>query len=272
MHMVVLSWVGAIVACLGYGVASVLQSVAAKRAAAVVGLTGLALIIRQVPYLLGLACDALGFAGNVVALQRLPLFLVQSIVAGSVGVTAVIASMRGARLSWKDWTSLGVMGVGLIFLSVTAIPTAAVRIPVIEDWIILLTAIVPAVVGLTGFRMKGRASAIVLSCAAGLGFTGVALASRGIGADDLSWSLLLNPLLWAIIVHGAIGMGFFTVALQRDAVTLVTAVTLVFEVVGPSLIGIALYGDAIEPGRMPFAIGGFLLAIGGAASLSRFAE
>jgi drug/metabolite transporter (DMT)-like permease len=272
MRMVVLSWVGAIVACLGYGVASVLQSVAAKRAAEVVGLTGLALIIKQVPYLLGLACDALGFAGNVVALQRLPLFLVQSIVAGSVGVTAVIASLRGARLSWKDWTSLAVMGVGLIFLSVTAVPTAAVRIPVIEDWIILLTAIVPAVVGLIGFRMKGRTSTIVLSCAAGLGFTGVALASRGIGADDMSWSLLLNPLLWAIIVHGAIGMSFFTVALQRDAVTLVTAITLAFEVVGPSLIGIALYGDAIEPGRMPLAIGGFVLAIGGAVSLSRFAE
>ena len=44
--MVVLSWLGAIVACLGYGVASVLQSVAAKRAAEVVGLTGLALIIK----------------------------------------------------------------------------------------------------------------------------------------------------------------------------------------------------------------------------------
>jgi len=93
--VVVLSWLGAIVACLGYGVASVLQSVAAKRAAEVVGLTGLALIIKQVPYLIGLAADGLGFLGNVLALQRLPLFLVQSIVAGSVGVTAVIASLRG---------------------------------------------------------------------------------------------------------------------------------------------------------------------------------
>ena len=47
--MLLLSWFGAIVACLGYGVASVLQSVAAKRTAEVVGLTGLALIIKQVP-------------------------------------------------------------------------------------------------------------------------------------------------------------------------------------------------------------------------------
>ena len=51
--MLVLSWLGAIVACLGYGVSSVLQSVAAKRSAEVVGLTGLVLIIKQVPYLLG---------------------------------------------------------------------------------------------------------------------------------------------------------------------------------------------------------------------------
>ena len=136
----------------------------------------------------------------------------------------------------------------------------------------MLLAIVPVIVGLIGFRMKSRASTIVLSCAAGLGFTGVAVASRGIGADDITWSLLLNPLLWAIIVHGAVGMSFFTVALQRDAVTLVTAITFVFEVVVPSLTGIALFGDAIEPGRMPLAIAGFVLAIGGAVSLSRFAE
>jgi hypothetical protein len=165
-----LSWLGAIVACLGYGVSSVLQSIAAKRAATVVGLTGILLIIKQVPYLLGLVADSMAFAGNVLALQRLPLFLVQSIVAGSVGVTAVIASLRGARLSWKDWTSLAVLGVGLVLLSVTAVPTAAARIPLFEDWVILVTAGTPAVIGLLGFRMKGRASTIVLSSAAGLGF------------------------------------------------------------------------------------------------------
>jgi drug/metabolite transporter (DMT)-like permease len=270
--VLLLSWLGAIVACLGYGTASVFQSVAAKRAATVVGLGGLALIIKQLPYLLGLAADGLGFAGNVLALQRLPLFLVQSIVAASVGVTAVIASLRGVHLSWKDWASLAVLGLGLVLLCVTAVPTVAARISLLEDWMILLAVIVPAVVGFVGFRMKGRASAIIMSCAAGLGFTGVALASRGIGAQGISWSLLLDPLLWALIVHGAIGMSFFTVALQRDAVTLVTAITSVFEVLVPSLIGIVLFGDAIAPGFTPVAIAGVALAIGGAVSLSRFSE
>jgi drug/metabolite transporter (DMT)-like permease len=270
--VLLLSWLGAIVACFGYGVASVLQSVAAKRGAEVVGLTGLAMIVKQVPYLLGLAMDGVAFAANVLSLQRLPLFLVQSIVAASVGVTAVIASLRGAHLSRKDWLSLAVLGVGLIFLSVTAVPGTAARISLDRDWLILLLAIVPATVGFIGFRMKGRRSAIVMCCAAGLGFTGVAVGSRGIGADDVSWSLLLNPLLWAIVVYGAIGMGFFTVALQRDSVTLVTAITFVFEVVVPSLVGIALFGDAIAPGRLPLAFAGFELAIGGTVSLSRFAE
>jgi len=246
-----------------------------------------------------------------------------------VGVTAVIASLRGARLSWKDWTSLAILGLGLVLLCVTAVPTAATQISLIDDWIILLASIVPLVVGLIGFRMKNRASAIVMSCAAGLGlvllcvtavptaatqisliddwiillasivplvvgligfrmknrasaivmscaaglgFSGVALASRGIGATGISWSLLSDTLLWAIIVHGAIGIGFFTVALQRDAVTLVTAITLVFEVVVPSLIGIMLFGDAIASGFTPLAIAGFALAIGGAVLLSRFSE
>ena len=69
--MLVLSWLGAIVACLGYGVSSVLQSVAAKRSAAVVGLTGLALIIKQLPYLLGLVADSVAFLGNLIAVREL---------------------------------------------------------------------------------------------------------------------------------------------------------------------------------------------------------
>ena len=117
----------------------------------------------------GLVLDALAFSGNVLALQRLPLFLVQSIVAASVGVTAVIASLRGAQLSWKDWVSLAVLGIGLIFLSVTAVPGAAERISLDKDWLILLLAFVPAAIGLIGFRMKGRTSSIVMCCAAGLG-------------------------------------------------------------------------------------------------------
>ncbi len=107
--MLALSWVAAFVALLGFGVGSVLQSVCAKSTAEATGLAGVARILRQLPYLVGLGLDGVGFLGNVVALQRLPLFLVQSILVGSVGVTAVIAALRGQRLGWRDWASLAAL-------------------------------------------------------------------------------------------------------------------------------------------------------------------
>ena len=93
--LLALSWVAAFIACLGYGVGSVLQSVGARRTAAATGLTGLGRILGQLPYLLGLALDGVAFLAQVVALQRLPLFLVQSVLVASVGVTAVIAGAPG---------------------------------------------------------------------------------------------------------------------------------------------------------------------------------
>ena len=114
--MLALSWIAALDSlCLGYGVASVLQSVGARRVATATGVTGLAAILIQVPYLIGLGLDGVAFVANVVALRELPLFLVQTVLSASIGVTAVLAVVRGARFGWKDWTSLGGVGrrVGL---------------------------------------------------------------------------------------------------------------------------------------------------------------
>ncbi|HEY5821467.1 MAG TPA: hypothetical protein VIT20_05800 [Propionibacteriaceae bacterium] len=270
--MLALSWVAAFVACLGYGVGSVLQSVGARRTAHVAGVSGVALILLQAPYLIGLAADALAFMANVVALQQLPLFLVQSIMTASVGVTAVIASIRGEALSGKDWVSLAVLGSGLVILCVTADPQSAVRVSSTSQWIILASAVLPVLVGLAGLRVPVRSSALVLAGAAGLAWTGVAVASRGVSADQISWALLGQPLLWAIVVQGVIGAIFFALALQRGSVTAVTAVTFMLEMVIPSGIGLWLFGDNVGTGQGPWAVLGFLLAIGGTISLTRFAE
>lgn len=101
--MLVLSWVAAFVACLSYGVATVLQSVGARRAASLGGVSGVLGIFTQLPYLAGLVLDTVGFVGSVVALRQLPLFLVEAIIAASVGVTAVGAALRGEHLARRDW-------------------------------------------------------------------------------------------------------------------------------------------------------------------------
>ncbi|WP_375423573.1 hypothetical protein [uncultured Friedmanniella sp.] len=270
--MVALSWVAAVVACLGYGVASVLQSEGARRTAQRTGAAGLAAIVVQLPYLAGLAADAVAFVANVVALRELPLFLVQSVVTASVGVTALVARIRGERLGRRDWTALGVLGLGLLLLCLTASPERAVRVPPAVQWAILLSVVVPLAVALVGSRLPRGSSGLVLAAAAGLAWTGVASASRALSADRVSWHLLGQPLVWAVVVQGVVGTVSFALALQRGSVTRVSAMTFMLEMVVPSLLGPWLFGDAVAPGRLPWAVLGFLLTATGTVGLVRYAE
>lgn len=265
--MLALSWVAAFVACFGYGVGSVLQSVGARRTAHVAGASGLALIAVQLPYLLGLAADGVAFTANVVALQDLPLFLVQSIMTASVGVTAVVASIRGERLNRWNWLALVVLGSGLVLLCVTANPQSAVRVMPTTQWVILAATLLPVAVGVVGLRLPARPAALVLAAAAGLAWTGVAVSSRGLGAEPLGWGLLATPLLWCIVVQGGVGAVFFALGLQRGSVTAVTAVTFVLEMVIPSALGLWLLGDSVGRGLGGWAVVGFVLAIGGTVAL-----
>ncbi len=270
--MVAVSWLAAVAACLAYGVATVLQSVGARRTAQVAGVGAVAHIVLQLPYLIGLGCDGLAFLANVVALRELPLFLVQSIVAGSVGVTAVIASLRGDRLTRRDWAALGVLGLGLVLLALTADSDTAVRVSTVSSWVILASTALPVVVGLVGVRIAARWSALVLAAAAGIAWTGVAVASRGLGAEPFGVGLLVEPLVWTIVVQGVLGTACFALALQRGSVTTVAAMTFVLEMVIPSAIGLLVFGDTVTRGDGPWAAVGFALAIGGTVSLVRFAE
>ncbi|MGZ4592212.1 MAG: hypothetical protein ACXV2I_15650, partial [Actinomycetes bacterium] len=94
----------ALIAALGYGAASVLQSISARSEGDVATLDPRLLVrlSRQVPYLAGIGLDLLAFGASVVALQTLPLFFVQSVLASSIGVTALIARALGARLRRRD--------------------------------------------------------------------------------------------------------------------------------------------------------------------------
>jgi drug/metabolite transporter (DMT)-like permease len=256
----------------GYGIGSVLQSVGARRTADATDLGGLGRIVGQLPYLLGLGLDGVAFLANVVALQRLPLFLVQSVLVGSVGVTAILAAVRGQRLGRRDWASLGALGAGLVLLCVTADPRPAAPLAPPGEWVLLAATVVPVTVGLVGLRLRGRVAAAVLAGGAGLAWTGVALASRAFSAEPLGWSVLAHPLVWTVVVQGVLGMVLFALALQRGDVTTVTAVTFMLELLVPSLLGLWLFGDGVLPGQAPLAVLGFVLAVGGTVALVRFAE
>ncbi|MBE1468641.1 hypothetical protein [Kibdelosporangium phytohabitans] len=108
-----LGYVFAVLAALASGTGSILQSLGVRRAGAYGGTSlGLVALRRQPVYFLGLGTDLVGFVFAAAALQRLPLFLVQSLLAFSIGVTATIAAFMGARLAGRGWVALGVGAAG----------------------------------------------------------------------------------------------------------------------------------------------------------------
>lgn len=274
--VLVVSWVAMLVACVGYGVASVLQSEGAKRPAEKVGDTikigSIAAIVTQLPYLIGLGLDGVAFVANVISLQRLPLYLVQAVVNASVGVTALVAWRRGSVIHRTQWFALAALGVGLTLLAVSSGAQSATPVGRPLQFLILGFGLVPLGVAVVGLRMRGRLAPVVLAASAGLAFTGVAVASRALVIPDPWYHVVGSPLLWTIIAHGALGVLVFAVALQRGAVTAVTAITFVIELVVPTVIGLTLLGDSVPRTLAPLAGLGFLLTLAATVALAGFAE
>ena len=105
----VLALVCALVANLSYGFGTVLQATGARRASTAQHLDVMlfARLSRQLPYLAGLALDAVGFVASIVALRTLPLFVVQAAIAGSIGVTALTSVfVFGFRLRRSDLVAI----------------------------------------------------------------------------------------------------------------------------------------------------------------------
>ncbi len=265
----------AVLAALCYGSASVLQATSAQQAAASENLDPRLLmrLFGQLPYLVGLALDGVGFVAAVVALQlHQPLFVVQAIVAGSVGVTAGLVALRGNRLSRSEWLALTALGCGLVLLALSAGTEKDEVLGTSWYWAMVAATVPVALLGAVGLRLKQTAAAVVLGTAAGLAFAITAVAARAMNLPHPWWRLLLSPALYAIVVGGLLGMLLFAAALQRVSVTTVTALVLGTETVVPSALGLAFLGDTIRPGFPAVAVAGLVLALVGAGLLAKFGE
>lgn len=253
------------------GSGSVLQSLGIARADTPDGsVTALTALRHQPLYLAGLGIDIVGFVAAASALHRLPLFLVQSVVASSIGVTALITVFMGAKLGRVGWTALSFAGGGLVLLALSAQEGPSTPLPAFWHWVLLFGVIPIAGLGVLGDRIKGRWGAPMLGFAAGLCFTGVAVSARSLHAPPEIWQLLGQPNAWAIPVNGAAAAILFALALQRGAVTMISAVVFTTQTVVPSVIGLLVLGDNVREGFVPAAALGFLCAIGGAVTLAKY--
>ena len=196
---------GAFAAALLYGVGTVLQAVGVRRVAAADGRGPLARLLAGRLYALGLLLDALGFLASLAALRTLPLFVVESAVASSVAVTAVLAvAFLGVRLRRGEVLALVAVGAGLVLLAFSATPGAAHPLGA-AGTVLLLAGLVPTVaVGVAGLATSGGHGHVWLAVAAGLGFGGTGIAARVLVWPAHWWLVVRSPVAHATILDDEI--------------------------------------------------------------------
>jgi drug/metabolite transporter (DMT)-like permease len=259
-------------AAVAFGVAALLQFVAAREqgAAGAVDPRLLLAMLRRPSFLAALALNLLGFGLHFTALRLLPLFLAQTIIGSSVAVTALLsARLLGALLARAEYAAVAAVCLGLALLGVasghsgTATTSAGQR-----AWLLALTAALLAA-GAAAGRARGTGGALLLGLLAGLGFAVVAISARLL-PTFVPPAVLADPGFYALLCAGAVAFLLYTAALQRGAAVTGTAAMVLTQTAGPALVGVVALGDSVRPGWAPVAAVGLLLAAGGAVLLARF--
>jgi hypothetical protein len=258
-----------------YGVANLLQSVAAARTSHEQRFHP-SLLLRLAGhriYLLGLGCQFTAFLLAFLARRELPLFLVQASVAAGLGVTAVLGVVG---LKWRlpaaELALLGALGIGIAGLIVAAEPAPSRQLGL---WAEVALGVALVAIGLAGFfavRLRGSPGSVALGSLAGVAFGAAAVASRPLANVDDVHSFVTHPLLYLVIAHSVVGQLLLGLAMQRGSTTAAVAAMDAASAVPAAVIGLVLLGDRIWPGREWLAALGFLVTLGAVIGLTRYAE
>ena len=280
------SLLAGIAAALCYGVAVVMQAIAVRRASNRTAQKAsdrggvdpglLPRMLRQWRFAASLVLDLLGFAAQLVALQKLPLFAVQAMVAANLAVAAVLAAVLvKATLSRREWLAVTGVIAGIGLLGSSAGPEGATQASAgagmtFKVALIIATAVMAAA-GFAATRMRAGGRTLVLGTVAGLGYGVVGVAARVLpGFSPLA--LVKDPAAYAIVAAGIIAFMFYATALEGGSVTVATAAVVLAETLPPAVIGVVFLGDKTRPGFAPVAVAGFVLAVASALLLARFGE
>lgn len=245
--------VAALLGAVGYGIGSVLQGIGASRASG-------PMVMRQPAYLAGLSLDGVAWLSSLVALRFLPVYAVQSLLAGSLAVTVLVVRLiSGVPMRRRD-----IAAVVVIVLALATVAGAAGRQspqdPPAAFGVTLVLSLAALVVVLALTYPQGHA--VVLAALAGCAFSGAALSTRAIHASPGHWTVVLHqPLALAVLGFGIVGTVAYARSLETGAVGTVTAVLWVVEVALPAGVGVLVLQDGVRPGWLVPALAGGAAAL-----------
>lgn len=258
-----------------YGVANLLQSVAAHRTT-VHHTFDPGLLLRLAgdrAYLVGVGLQMVGFVLAFLARRDLPLFLVQSSVAAGLGVTAVLGvCLLRWRLPPAEIAFLALLAIGIFALVRSARPAQARPLGTAGVLTLVATLGVLSVAGVFAARLRNVPGSVALGGLAGLAFSCAAVAARPLAAVHEPGILLTHPLLVLLVAHSLIGQLLLGLAMQRGSTTAAVAAMDAAGAVPAAIVGLLLLGDRIWPGREWLAVVGFLVTLAAVLGLTRYAQ
>jgi hypothetical protein len=263
--MTTLAFLSAVMAMLANSAANLLEAAGTRLA------TPDRPLWRQRRYLGGLALDAVGWLLSVAALRVLPVFAVQSVLAGTVPVTGVAAQGGSPRrLPRRELAAVAGTVLGLGLVAASAAPGRAPRLPAAATPVLATAALVLLALLVPAGR-SGRP--LLMAVVAGCAFGGVSLSVRAVHVASSLWTsvwdLLHEPLAYAVLAFGTTGTVLLARAMRRGAVGTVVAVLTVTEVLVPGLVGLAVLGDRVRPGWVSVLVLGWVLTVAGVVGLAR---
>lgn len=246
----------ALVAAVLFGVAAVMQAVAARRGR----LLSLMMVLVALVYVLG-------WLLHLVSIAMVPLYVAQVGISASLAVTAYTAArVVGERLAPRHQVAIGVLVGGMALLAVAAGPVGDHRFEPREVVVLYVALVVILALGLVAQRVEGQRGGVLLGFLGGLAYAGSPIASRSLVDPGWDW-LTIAPAL-SIGLFGLLGFWLYSIALRRASVISASAPLVLMQTVVPALVGVYVFGDTFRDGWVPAAIIGFVVSTAAALALS----
>jgi len=253
------------------GTAAVLQKVSADKEKRAKSLDARLLwrLFQDLPYVVGVILDILGWVFTLYAVRYLPLFLVEAVIATNIAITALTERLfRKQPISLQSYIAIGAILIGLVLLALAASPDRAKPISETVKWAIIATPLPIGIVGYALSRGKSYLSAIGIAVTSGLAFGGTSVIGRIFDFSHPLWHTVYSPLVIALIASGGLGILLFSIALQRAQATVTNAVMTASQTLIPAIVGILFLGDSARHGLHYLVIIGTAITLCGLIALA----
>ncbi|BCJ36918.1 hypothetical protein Athai_44210 [Actinocatenispora thailandica] len=268
-------WLSLFAMIVAYGVANLLQSVAANRVQ-VHDTLHPGLFVRLAghkTYVIGVVLQFVGFLLAFLARRDLPLYLVQASSAAGIGVMVVLGVVL---LRWRivpiELGLILLLTVGIAAQVLAAKPGPAHRIGAVGAIVLLAAIGAIGALALLAVRLRGSVGSVALGSLAGMAFGAGAIASRPLASVPSLSGLVTSPLLYLLILHSILAQLLLGLAMQRGSATAAVAAMDAASAIPAAVVGLLFLGDGIRAGMHWLALTGFCFSLCAVLLLSRYAE